>query len=163
MILTLSTDSRTALADPDTVKVLAGIDANGFPHVAFKDSLRIRPDGYLEYDEIIESSDMNKVFVNAVWFGRTVSVLLLTGARRSFLIKGSVYRAIIAGWEFKERYLTARKRLGDVDLSTSWVIEPTFEREDTLEKRRIEEEERHPLLRHVDRLLHTRNTENHAE
>jgi hypothetical protein len=152
-----------ALVDPDTVKVLTGIDVDGIPHAAFKDSLRIRPDGYLEYDEIIESSDMNKVFVNAIWFGRTVSILLLTGARRSFLIRGKVYRAIIAGREFKERYLAIRERLGDVDLSTSWVIEPIFEREDTLEKRRIEEEERHPLLRHVDRLACKRNMENYAK
>ena len=153
MAVKLNAQIVSALSDPETVKVLAGTDVTGVPHVAFKDSLRLRGDGNLEYDEIIESSDTNKSMVASIWFGKTVAVALLTRDRRSFLIKGKAARAIISGQEFRERYTAVRKQLGDVDLSTVWVIEPLFEREDTLEKRRLEEEEAHPLLRHVDRLV----------
>ncbi|MDR1977787.1 MAG: hypothetical protein LBQ42_03540 [Synergistaceae bacterium] len=149
----LSAEIQTALSDPKTVKIVAGVDAQGGPHAAFKDSLRLRKDGNLEYDEIIESSDANKSMVASIWFDRTVAVVLLTKDHRSFLIKGKAVRAIISGQEFRERYTAVREKLGDVDLSTVWVIEPFFEREDTLEKRRIEEEKAHPLLRHVDRLV----------
>jgi hypothetical protein len=153
MIVMLNEEIRAALTAPDTVKVVAGIDARGKPHVAFKNSLRPRPDGAIEYDEIIESSDMNKVLTNAIWFDKSIAVSLLTKSGRSFLIRGKVVKAIVSGHEFRERYTAVRERLGDVDLSTVWVIAPEFAREDTLEKRRVEEEAAHPLLRHVDRLV----------
>jgi hypothetical protein len=150
--ITLSFGAKEALRAPETVKVIANVGKDGVPHVAFKDSLRLREDGRIEYDEIIESSETNKNMTASIWFGKSAAIALLTRDRRSFLIKGKIARAIISGREFRERYTAIREKLGDVDLSTVWVIEPVFEREDTLEKRRVEEEDAHPLLRHLDRL-----------
>ncbi|MDR3230476.1 MAG: hypothetical protein LBT65_03480 [Synergistaceae bacterium] len=153
----LSADVKRALDDPETVRVVSNTDPDGVPHLAFKDSLRLREDGNLEYEEIIESSDFNKNMTYSIWFDRSVAIVLLTKDRRSFLIKGRVSRAIISGREFRDHYVAVRQRLGDVDLSTVWVIEPAFEREETLEKRRVEEEGAHPLLRHIDRLAQHRD------
>src|ERR1035438_9555052 len=45
-----------------------------------------------------------------------------------------------------------RRRLGDVDLSAVWVIEPEEVINENILVRRAEEEQAHPLFRHLDRL-----------
>ncbi|MDR2744923.1 MAG: hypothetical protein LBB66_07010 [Desulfovibrio sp.] len=153
MAIELSAEARAAFRDNGTVKALASADTKGVPHLAFKDSLRLRADGLIEYREYIESSATNRNMTAAIWFGIPVSVALLAPDKRSFLIRGNVVRAIIAGREFRRHYEDIRRRPGDFDLSTVWLIEPEHERENTLAKRKAEEEQAHPLLRHVDRLL----------
>jgi hypothetical protein len=146
-------EARAALGNENTVKVLASAGEKGVPHLAFKDSLRLRSDGLIEYREYIESSATNRNMTRSIWFGIPVSVALLTPDQRSFLIRGRVARAIIAGREFRKHYEDVRRRPGDLDLSTVWLIDPEYERENTLAKRKAEEERDHPLLGHVDRLL----------
>ena len=141
------------MSDENTVKVLASADERGIPHLAFKSSLRLRNDSFIEYREYIESSATNRNMTRSIWFGIPVSVALLTPDKRSFLIRGRVARAIIAGHEFRRHYEDVRRRPGDFDLSTVWLIDPEYERENTLARRKAEEERAHPLLVHVDRLL----------
>jgi hypothetical protein len=149
----LSADAQRALSALDTVKVLSTTGADGIPHISFKNSLHLREDGYIEYNEFIESSVTNKNMTFSIWFNKIIAIALLENNERSFLIKGKVIRAIISGREFRERYIAARKNDIDTDLSTVWVIEPISEIEDTLKKRRAEEENAHPLLKHLDLLV----------
>ncbi|MDR2054303.1 MAG: hypothetical protein LBQ10_00295 [Desulfovibrio sp.] len=153
MGIDLSAEARAAFRDNGTVKALASADTKGVPHLAFKESLRLRADGLIEYREYIESSTTNRNMTASIWFGIPVSVALLTPDERSFLIRGSVVRALIAGLEFRRHYEQVRLRPGDLDLSTVWLIEPEYERENTLAKRKAEEEQAHPLHKHVDRLV----------
>jgi hypothetical protein len=142
-----------ALNNPQTVKVLATVDSNGVPHSAFKDSLRLRNDGLLEYNEIIETSHTNRNMVRAIWFGNEVSISLLTPDKKSYLIKGAPKATLISGREYRKRYEAHQNLHPDSDMGAVWLIEPSSIEETTLEKRRLEEDESHPLLRHLDRLI----------
>jgi hypothetical protein len=148
----LDEDIGLLLRDPETIAALATTGSDGAVHVAFKDSFSVNEDGNLEYDEVIETSQTNKNLVYSIWFEKTVSISILAKDRRSYLITGRPVHAHIAGRHFREHYTALREKLGDVDLSTVWVIEPISVQEQSFEKRRTEEEEAHPLLRHLDRL-----------
>jgi hypothetical protein len=106
----------------------------------------------LEYDEIIETSKTNQNVLRALWFGGTVSALLLTPDQRSYLIICRPSRTHISGRVYRERYQAARASGPDTDLAAVWVLKPLSFLETSLEKRRLEEEARHPLLKHLDRL-----------
>jgi hypothetical protein len=149
----LDEEIKKIISCPDTIISLATAGADGSVHSAFKNSFRARGDGNLEYDEVIETSRTNGNLVYSIWFGKTVSISALAKNLRAFLITGRPVRAIISGREFRERYVAIREKLGDVDLAATWVIEPLSVAEQTFEKRRAEEEEAHPLLRHLDRLI----------
>jgi hypothetical protein len=149
----LSEDIGRLLADDKTIAALATTGSDGAVHVSYKTSFRLRKDGNLEYDEAIETSQTNKNLVYSIWFGKTLSINVLSEDRRSFLITGRPVRAVISGREFRDHYIAIRERLGDVDLSAVWIIEPISVSEKSFEKRRSEEENAHPLLRHLDRLV----------
>ncbi|MDR3280908.1 MAG: pyridoxamine 5'-phosphate oxidase family protein [Synergistaceae bacterium] len=149
---TLNEELREMLADSGTIAALATTGSDGAVHVAFKESFNCRDDGYIEYDEVMDTSQTNKNLVHSIWFGKTISISVLSKDRRSYVITGRPVRAVISGREFREHYISIRKRLGDVDLSTVWIIDPISVREQSFDKRREEEEDAHPLLRHLDRL-----------
>ncbi|TQI68529.1 hypothetical protein [Clostridium sp. KNHs216] len=155
MSVILSEEIRRALADPGTVRAVSTVGKDGDPHIAFKQSLRLRRDGNLEYDEGIETSQTNKNLVYSIWFGKTVSISLFTPDRRSYNIVGRPLRVLIAGREFRTHYTAAREERGDIDLAAVWVIEPVATCEQSFDKRRVEEEAAHPLLQHLDRLTVT--------
>ncbi|MDR3254010.1 MAG: hypothetical protein LBT31_00390 [Synergistaceae bacterium] len=152
LLSVLNEDFGQILADPETIAALATTGSDGSVHVAFKGSFCLREDGNLEYDEVIEASQTNKNLVYSIWFGKTVSISFLAKDHRSFLVIGRPVRALVSGREFREHYVAIRGRLGDVDLSTVWIIEPVSVCEQSFEKRRTEEENAHPLFRHLDRL-----------
>lgn len=153
MAVLISEELRQILRDPDTVKALATVDREGNPHVTYKGSVHINERDEIEFYEMIESSRTNQNLVNSIWFSHTVSVNLLTKDKRSFLIRGIPKRVLIYGKEYENHYLKVRERFGDVDLAGVWQVEPVEVIEESFEKRRKEEEEAHPLLRHLDRLL----------
>ena len=66
-------------------------------------------------------------------------------------IKGKVKQSIIAGRKFEERYIQIKEKK-NVDLSAIYLIEPEEIQEESFEKRRLEELEKHPILQHLDRL-----------
>ena len=152
MAVTLEREVIELLNDADSIKVLATNDKQGNPHVVFKASLHADEDGYISYWELIETSQTNKNMVNSIWFHKQVAISVQKDGK-SYQIKGVPYRAIIAGQEFEEAYVKARSILEDADLSTVWLIEPTQVIEETYQKRKQEEEEAHPILQHLDRLL----------
>ena len=151
MAIQLSEEIKEIFNDPESIKVLATTDKEGKPHVVFKGSLHVNENGYIEYLEFIESSQTNKNMVHSIWFHKTVTVNILLG-KKSYQIKGIPYRALIAGREFEAYYKKVRAEK-NIDLSTVWLIEPENVTEQSFEKRRVEEEKAHPLLRHLDRLV----------
>jgi hypothetical protein len=148
----LPLEIREALNKAESIKLLVTASPEGEAHAAFKDSMALREDGLLEYDEIIETSRSNRNMLHSLWFKKKITVALLY-AGRSFLIKGLARRSIISGQKFKESYLKNQEKNGDMDMSAVWLIEPVEWEETSLGKRASEEERAHPLLRHLDRLL----------
>jgi hypothetical protein len=138
--------------DPRTVKVLATVNRKGDPHLSFKQSLRLREDGDLEYDEIVETSITNQNMFYAIWFNKIIVINILTSERRAFKMACKAKRSIVSGQVYLERYREIRDNFIDSDLGAVWIIEPLSYAETTLEKRRTEEEKKHPLLIHLDRV-----------
>lgn len=141
------------LADPGTLKILGTIDRDGRPRLAAKKLIRPGDDGLLEIWELIETSKTNANLLAAFWFGGSAAVLALTPDGRSFLIRCRPIRAIICGQEFRTRYEEARREYPGTDLAAAWLMAVDEFEEGTLERRREIEEEAHPLMIHLDRLI----------
>lgn len=152
MSISLSDEIKQAIQDKDTIKVLATTDRNGVPHVVFKGSLHIDENGDIVFYEILESSQTNRNMVAGIWFHQTVAVNILTKEKKSYQIKGSIKKAVTAGRKFEKVYQSIREKLGDVDLSTIWTIEPKEWKEETFQTRVEEDEAVYPLLKHLDRV-----------
>ncbi len=145
-------DELVALVrDEQTVKVLATVDADGTPHAVVKQSLTVSDDGMLVHHELLESSRTNKNLLRAVWFGGRVSVTLRRG-EMSWQVKGRPVHAHVAGPVFQREYVRIRERLGDVDLAAVWVIEPDEAVDQSLTRRKEQEEAAHPHFLHLDRI-----------
>lgn len=140
------------IRDKNTIVSLATVDKEGIPHVTYKGSIQIGDTGDLTFYEIIETSITNKNLTYSIWFDKVIALNFLSDKRESYQIKAKVKKALIAGAEFKSAYKMIRDRFGDIDLSTIWMLEPIEVREETFQTRRVLEEEKHPLLRHLDRL-----------
>lgn len=151
MAVVIGDELRALIEDKDTIKVIATVDREGRPHVVYKDLLHINQDGNLVLYELIESSQTNKNLVSSIWFKKKVAINIVGKDKSSYQIKGTPYRAIIAGREFQKHYELVQEQLGNIDLSTVWVIEPEEVIEQTFDKRRQDEEKAHPLLGHLDR------------
>ncbi len=137
--------------DEQTVKVLATVDADGTPHAVVKQSLTVSDDGALVHHELLESSRTNKNLLRAVWFGGRVSVTVRRGDT-SWQMKGRPVQAHVAGPVFAREYVRIRERLGDVDLAAVWVIEPEEVVDQSLARRKQQEEAAHPHFLHLDRI-----------
>lgn len=152
MAVELTKEIIDLLAESDTTKVLATLDADGFPHVVVKQSLQPGEDGSILYLELLESSRTNKNLVRSIWYDRSVAIALKGKDGRSWQIKGKPVKTHITGPLFLEHYTAVRERLGDVDLAAVWVIEPEEIINETFAVRREEEERNHPFFTHLDRL-----------
>jgi hypothetical protein len=152
MAVELTKEIIDLLAESDTTKVLATLDADGFPHVVVKQSLQPGEDGSILYLELLESSRTNKNLVRSIWYDRSVAIALKGKDGRSWQIKGKPVKTHITGPLFLEHYTAVRERLGDVDLAAVWVIEPKEIINETFAVRREEEERNHPFFTHLDRL-----------
>lgn len=141
------------IEDNETTKVLATLDAEGFPHAVVKQSVHSGDDGNLLYLELLESSLTNRNLVRSIWFNQKVSVALWGKDGQSYQIKGKPVKTHITGPLFQKHYLAVRERLGDVDLAAVWEIEPEEVIDESFARRRSEEEAAHPLFLHLDRLV----------
>ena len=148
----LSKEIENAVNEPESLKCMASVSADGELHLVYKQSLHVNEDGNLEFYEYIESSQNNKNMVNSIWFDQPVVVNVLTADKRSFEIKGIAKQALIAGAKFERIYRQEIEK-GREDLSTVWIIEIQKISEKTLKKRIVEETEKHPHFRHLDQLL----------
>jgi hypothetical protein len=145
-------DVRTLLEDKNTVKILTSVDGRGIPHATVKNSMVLDGDGNLLYLELIETSVTNSNMVRSIWFGKIVSVLLVSSDGRSVQIKGIPLRCLVTGPLFESHYVKIREELGDVELGAVWLIEPEECRDETFASRFAEESAAHPLILHLDRI-----------
>jgi hypothetical protein len=136
----------------DTTKVLATVDELGYPHAAAIPFLYTDEDGNLLYLELVESSPTQKNLVRSIWFGKKVTLSVSNKAGQSWQIKGQPIKTLITGPVFLHHYRAVRERLGDVDLSAVWVIEPEEVINENILVRHAEEALAHPAYRHLDRL-----------
>jgi hypothetical protein len=152
MATQLSQEQTALFNNRETHKVLATVDGNGNPHVVFKQSIHVAEDGNIHYLELLESSHTNHNLVGAIWFDRKVSVVVKGADKQSFQVKGIPVEVHIAGPLFQKHYVDVRQRLGDVDLAGVWVIEPQEVINENFWIRKEDEEVKHPLFRHLDRI-----------
>jgi len=140
------------LGSDDSTKVLATVNELGYPHAASKPYIRVDGDGNLLYLELVESSHTQKNLVRSIWFDQKVAISVSGTNGQSWQIKGKPVKTLITGPVFLHHYREVRKRLGDVDLSAVWVIEPEEVINENISVRHAEEQRAHPLFRHLDRL-----------
>lgn len=152
MTAPLSGDVVALLNAPDTIKILATVGADGFPHAVEKQSLHAAGDGTIHYLERLESSNTNRNLVRAIWFDGFVAIALKGSDGRTVQIKGRPVKAHITGSLFQSHYVRLREKEADADLAAVWVIEPTQVADQDLARRRTEEEARHPTFIHLDRI-----------
>ncbi|MDR1368421.1 MAG: pyridoxamine 5'-phosphate oxidase family protein [Candidatus Accumulibacter sp.] len=152
MSIPLSAEALELLGDPDTVKVLATVDANGNPHAVVKKSLHIADDGSLHLLEILEASDSGRNLTASLWFDRGVAILLFGKNGRQAQIRGKPVKCHISGRLFLDHYAKIGERLGDVDLSGVWVIEPEEVIDESFETRKARHSAEHPSFIHLDRI-----------
>jgi hypothetical protein len=136
----------------DATKVLATVNEQGHPHAATKPYILVDDTGNLLYLELVESSQTQKNLVRSIWFDHKVSISVSDNHGQSWQIKGRPVKTLITGPVFLHHYRDVRQRLGDVDLSAVWVIEPEEVINENVLVRHAEEELAHPLFRHLDRL-----------
>lgn len=151
MSLKLDKEVVDVINDEKTVKVLATTNKEGNVHVVFKGSLNVGDDGNIIYLEFIESSITNSNMVHSIWFNGEVTIAVKGEKGESYEIKGVPERALISGPVFEKYYKQAAQKDPTLDLSTVWIIEPKSIRNQSFKKRKQEEEEKHPILAHVDR------------
>jgi hypothetical protein len=160
MGLQFTKEQSALLADRESIKVLATVDTAGTPHAVVKQSIYLSSDGNIHYLELLESSRTNRNLVEAIWFNRTVSILVKGPGARSIQIKGRPIRVHITGPLFDKHYVSVREQLGDVDLSGVWVIEPDEVTDENFWSRREIEESGRSFFRHLDRLSASGNYTN---
>lgn len=152
MAVQLDVDVVNLFQDAATVKVLATVDQRGIPHVVVKQTLQVDGAGNLVYLELLESSQTNKNLLRSLWFNRPVAVTIKGGDNQSYQITGQPVKALVAGPVFQEHYVNIRKKLGDVDLATVWLIQPEAVRNQTFSVRQAQEQQAHPNFIHLDQL-----------
>lgn len=150
----LDDESIRIINDAETIKVIATVNDFAVPHVVFKDLLYANEDGMLVLCELIETSVTNENLVRSIWFGKKVVMNFQDKNKKSLMVEGIPVQAIVSGKEFQKYYIAIRRIYGNVDVSTIWIIKPICLQEKTLKKRIHEEEELHPMITHLDRIVH---------
>ncbi|MGM9936921.1 MAG: pyridoxamine 5'-phosphate oxidase family protein [Candidatus Ornithomonoglobus sp.] len=153
MAVEISDELKEILADKDTVKVLASVDTEGNPHVAAKGSITLSEDNtQIIYMELLEASRTNKNLTAAIWFNNKVAINVISKDRRSYLIKGTPVKSLVAGRVYEEYYKKAQERNPENDLAAVYFINIEEVKNESYPVRLKEEQERHPLYVHLDRL-----------
>lgn len=139
--------------EPQTLKVIAVNDRDNVPHVAYKGSLHVEENQLIFYD-LLQSSQINKNLVNAIWFDNKVAINILSKEKRSFHIIGKPIKSVTAGKEFEKVYVSLQEKRGkDSDLNAIWYIEPIEIKEITYSVRKTEQKEKFPILMHLDQIV----------
>jgi hypothetical protein len=152
MAIELSQEIKDAIADKDSIKVIATISRQGVPHVVAKGSLTVTEDGQLTYWELLEGSQTNKNVTYALWFDKTVAINVITKDKKSYQIKGIPRKSLVAGHGYEKAYAAAQDRNPENDLAAVYYIEPTEVIEESYPVRLQEERKKHPLYIHLDKL-----------
>jgi hypothetical protein len=112
----------------------------------------VNEEGNIEINEILESSRNNQNLVYAIWFDKLVSVNLLTPEKKSYQLHLKPVKCITSGAYFESIYNSVREGGRDIDLGAVWQFEVVGTKEETFQVRVKEDEEKYPLLKHLDRL-----------
>lgn len=152
MSVVISEEIKQALADPASVKILASVSKEGIPHAVAKGSLTVNEKGQIVYFELLESSTTNRNLIYSLWFEKQVAVTVVTSEKKSYQIKGIPVKTRVFGKEFEEAYKQVQKRNPDNDLAAIYLIEPIEITEESYLFRKEQEEKKHPLYLHIDRL-----------
>ena len=151
--MSVLTDELTAdINNSATLKSVTAVSKAGIPHTVYKGTLHVNSDGNIEFYDILESSRINENLVYSIWFGKFVTVNILTEDRRSYEILGKPVQSITTGSKFEEVYKNLKANRGN-DLNAIWIIEPSEVREETFAVRNSEQERDYPFLKHLDRAL----------
>jgi len=153
MSIQLSDEVINAIKDPQSVKVMATISKEGIPHVTAKGSLTVDDNGRIRFLELLEKSQTQKNLVYSIWFDKIVAVNVITQDKKSYQIKGKIYKTINSGREFQDAYVATQEKYGyDIDVSAIWLVDVDEVTEETFAARRDELETKYPYELHVDRL-----------
>ena len=139
------------LKSKDTKKVLATVDKNGIPNVAFKDSVDVNEDGNIEVTEFLETSRTNKNLTYSLWFDKTVAVSVWDETGAAYELKGIPVKVHISGPLFEQKYKEDLAIDPINDISGVWVIKPTEVRNQTYAERKKEQDEKYPIIGHLDK------------
>jgi hypothetical protein len=148
----LSEEVKNYIFDKDSVKVLATVDKFGNPHVVAKGSLTVDENGRLLYLELLESSRTNKNMIYSLWFEKKIAINIITPQRKSVLIRGKPVKTLIAGSVFEKYYAFVQQRDAENDLAAVYYIDVEEVIDESYPVRRAEENAKHPLYIHLDRL-----------
>ena len=139
--------------DKSSLKVLSSVGKSGVVNSAVKQSLYVREDGKIAYNEFLETSETNKNLFFSLWFKKTVSILVVTKDHESYEIRGIPTSVIIEGAEFQAEYIKVQEKFdGIFDLGAIWIIDPVEVRSKDLKERFREQNEKYPIVTHLDRL-----------
>lgn len=149
--MTLPEEVINIFQNPEAVKIIATTDGNGNPHAVIEDSLTVLDDGSIAYSEALESSRTNRNMTRAIWFNRHIAITI-ADKNNSYQISGLPVKCLIDGPIFKQFYIAARERFGpDSDIQAVWIIAPIEISNQSPAIRKNEEEEKHPMFKHLDR------------
>lgn len=153
MVELINDELKEIIADKDSIKVLASVDTEGNPHVVAKGSIALSEDGkQLVYMELLEGSRTNKNLTAAIWFNNKVAVNVISKERKSYQIKGTPVKTVIAGKVFEEYYIKAEERNPENNLAALYYIDIEEVINESYPVRLKEEREKHPLYIHLDKL-----------
>lgn len=153
MALQISEELKDILSRKDTIAVVSAVGKDGTPYSEVSRKLTIWNDNQIAFYEYLESSQLQKNLVYSIWFNKEVSISLITGDGRNYVLKGKLYQALIAGHIFEREYIQAQEEFGDnTDLSTVWLIDVISWSEETYEVAKKKEEAEHPYLMHMDHI-----------
>jgi hypothetical protein len=153
MSINIDRELSQKINDSSTIKALATVGKDGVPHVVYKGSISVDEEGKIRFYELIESSRNGQNLVHSIWFDKKVAINILTSEGKSYEIIGRPTKSVTCGKSFELVYKKLRDKLGDVDLSAIWTVEPDEIREETYLVRKQEDEEKYPITKHLDRFL----------
>ena len=152
MAIVLRQEVIDIVSSAETVKILATVDEKKVPYAEEISFAEIRPDGKIQFLELLETARSYKNFTRSLWFGEPITITLIGSDKTSYRIVGIPEQIKVCGDEFEENYRKVRKELGDVDLAAVCIIDPISAEEITLRKKVKEQDEAHPVFKHLDRI-----------
>ncbi len=151
MAITLSENVIELLRNRESKKVLATVDKNGIPNVSFKGSITVNEEGKIELIELLETSQTNKNLTYSLWFDKTVAISVWGEGGTEYEIKGIPRKVHIDGPYYEKKYVESLERNPINDISGVWIIEPTEVRNQTYAERKKEQDEKYPIIGHLDK------------
>jgi hypothetical protein len=149
----ITEEIKKALAAPGTLKSVATVDKTGVPHVVYKGSLHLDKDDNFEFYDILEDSKVNENLIYAIWFGKKVSVHILTEDKKSYEFIGHPEKSVTSGREFEKVYEQLLERNPNGGLNAIWTIVPETVREETFAVRLEQSRKDNPILQHLDQFV----------